>query len=119
MIDQKDVEILTHLRNDARKKVTKIAKNVFLPTTTVYDRIRAHHKKGFVKRSVALLDFNKLGYPITALIAFKAANSSKRELETFLSTHSSINSMYRINLGYDFFVESVFEDMAKLHEFLI
>ena len=118
MVSKKDVEILSHLRQDARKKVTDLSRKVHLPPTTVYGKMKSHEKKGFVKRHVALLDFSKLGYSTTALVAFKVENNKREEFQKFISEHTNINSLYRINFGHDFLAEFIFEDMSKLQEFI-
>jgi DNA-binding Lrp family transcriptional regulator len=118
MIKEKDMEILAHLRKDARKKVTEISKKLKMPVTTIYDRLKAHNKKGIVKKHVALLDFTKLGYHAAALIALKVANEKRNELRDYLSEHPNVNSLYRINFDHDFLTEVIFEDVSKLQEFI-
>ena len=118
MIKQKDMEILSHLRQDARKKVTEIAKKLDMPATTIYDRLKLHKRKGFVKKHVALLDFSKLGYHAPALVALKVDNDKREPLRKYLLDHPNLNSLYRINFGYDFLVEVIFENIPKLHEFM-
>ncbi|MBW2983959.1 Lrp/AsnC family transcriptional regulator [Candidatus Woesearchaeota archaeon] len=118
MLKEKDMEILSHLRNNARKKVTEISKKVKMPVTTIYDRLKTHDKKGIVKKHVALLDFSKLGYHATALVALKVANEKKKELQDYLSKHKNVNSLYRVNFDHDFLAEVIFEDVSKLQEFV-
>ncbi len=118
MITEKHLKILSHLRKDARKKITEISKMIGVPVTTIYDNVRAQKKKGIVKKHVALLDFGKLGYPTSALIAIKADHSNRDELEQFLSKHQNVNSLYRINSDHDFLAEVVFENAARLYEFV-
>lgn len=117
MIPRKDAQILFHLRNNARKKITHISKGMGVPVTTIYDRIRSHQKKGIVKKHVTLLDFSKLGYNTTALIAMRIDREKRSELRDYLSKHPNVNSLYRVDVEHDFLVEMVFENMAKLHDF--
>ncbi len=118
MIREKDLEILSHLRENARKKVTEISKIVKMPVTTIYDRLKSHDKKGIVKKHVALLDFSKLGYHATALVALKVSNQKRNALQDFLSKHHNVNSLYRVNFEHDFLAEVIFEDISKLQEFI-
>ena len=118
MVKQKDLEILAHLRKDARKKVTEISRKLKMPVTTVYDRLRAHLKRGIVKKHVALVDFSKLGYTTTALIALKVSAENKDSLKEYLSQHYNINSLYRVDFGYDFLCEIVVKNASKLREFV-
>jgi Lrp/AsnC family transcriptional regulator, leucine-responsive regulatory protein len=118
MISEKDIEILSHLRKDARKKVTHISREMNLPVTTVYDKIKSHRKKGIVKKHVALLDYGKLGYNANVLLAMKVSRERRDELKEYLTNHPNVNSLYRVNFGHDFMVEGIFENMARMHEFV-
>ena len=118
MVTTKDLTILSHLRNNARKKVTEIAQEMDIPLTTIYDRIRAHKKKGFVKKHVALLDFAKLGYPTSAVVAFSVDRDQRDALYEYLQNHTNTNTLYRVDFGHDFLAEMVFENQARLHEFV-
>ncbi len=118
IISKKDVEILSHLRNDARKKITKISRSIEIPVTTIYDKVKAHEKKGIIKKNVALLDYTKLGFSTTALIAMKVVSGQRNKLQEFLQEHQNVNSLYRVNFEHDFLAECIFEDGGKLQEFL-
>jgi len=117
-ISEKDVEIISHLRKNARNKVTTISRSIEMPVTTIYDRVKVQHNKGIIKKSVALLDFNKIGFNSVSLIALKTNKHNKEELKEFLHNHSNINSLYRINNGHDFLAECIFEDANKLQDFI-
>lgn len=118
MISEKDVQILSMMRRDARRRVTNISRQMKMPVTTLYDRIRSHTKNGIVKRYVTLLDFRKLGYNATSLVAFKADIASRQQLYEYLRSHPNVNSLYRVNREHDFVAEVVFENLARLQEFL-
>jgi Lrp/AsnC family transcriptional regulator for asnA, asnC and gidA len=118
MITEKDVKILCHLRKDARKKVTEISRTTMMPATTIYDRLKVHRRTGIVKRHTALLDFRKLGYNATAMVALKVSNDHREQLREYLQNHPNINSLYRVNTEHDFLAEVVFENLSKLQEFL-
>ncbi|MBS3121890.1 Lrp/AsnC family transcriptional regulator [Candidatus Woesearchaeota archaeon] len=118
MITNKDVNLLSHLRTNARQKVTEISKSTGMPATTIYGRIKVHETSGLVKKHVALIDFSKLGYTTTSLIALKVEKEKREQLENYLSAHPNMNSLYRINYGHDFLVEMVFENMSRLQCFL-
>lgn len=117
MITKKDMEIISHLRQDARKKITSISKEMGMPVTTIYDKIKAHKRKGIIKKHVALLDYGKLGYSTIAMIALKVPKEKRDELSTFLIKHPLVNSLYRVNSEHDFLVEIITGDMLSLKEF--
>ncbi len=116
MISRKDAEIISHLRKNSRKKVTHIAKDIGVPVTTIYDRLRYHEKKGVLKH-ISLIDFSKLGLHSKLHVAIKTERDSRESLEQFLLAHPNINSLYKVNYGYDYLLEAVFSDLGKAQQF--
>ena len=115
MLREKDFKIIPHLRNNSRKKITQISKELGIPVTTVYDRIKAQEKK-LIRKYTALMNFSALGYHTKALIALKIS-SSREEFEKFIKSHPNTNSFYKINYDYDYLVEAVFRDMKEANDF--
>ena len=118
MITEKDLKIIAHMRTNARKKVTEMSKEVKMPATTIYDKIRNHERKGIVKRHVALVDFSKLGFNTKVMLCLSVGRDRREELKKYLMQHPNINSLYRIDFGPDFIAEAIFQDNSKLQEFL-
>jgi len=117
MFSKKDAEIISHLRNNARKKITNISKEMKIPVTTIYDKVRAHEKK-YIKKHVTLLDFQKLGMYARANLAIKVERSSRNALQKFLVEHPNVNSLSRVDFGSDFLADVVFKDNGELHGFI-
>lgn len=107
--------ILKHLRNNARKTLTSISKETGIPTSTVFDRLRAH-EKGVIKKYTSIVDFPKLGYNIRAKIMLEAKD--KENILAFLLMSPYINSLYRISGRFDFLADCIFKDMKELYAFL-
>ena len=117
MFSKKDAEIISHLRNNARKKITNISKEMKIPVTTIYDKVRAHEKK-YIKKHVTLLDFQKLGMYARANLEIKVERSSRNALQKFLVEHPNVNSLSRVDFGSDFLADVVFKDNGELHGFI-
>ena len=43
---------------------------------------------------------------------------SRQKIEVYLLKHLSVNSIYRINNGYSYFVESVHKDLNEAEDYL-
>jgi DNA-binding Lrp family transcriptional regulator len=117
MLSEKDKIIFNHLRKNARINLTDIAKITGIPASTIYDRVRSN-EKCIVKKHTTLLDFAKLGYNAKAKIALKVNPEDRKRLFDFLSTCKNVNSMYRINYGYDFLVEVIFPGIVDVEDFI-
>ena len=118
MITEKDKTIISHLRNNARKKVTEISKDINIPATTIYDRIKSQQRQGLIKKHVSLLDFAKIGYNTNVLLAFKVEKENRDAFKDYLQKHSNVNTLYRTDFGFDYLAEVVFKDNSQLREFL-
>jgi DNA-binding Lrp family transcriptional regulator len=117
MISKKDAEIISHLRKNAREKITTISKHTDIPATTIYDKVRVHEKK-IVKKHVTLLDFPKLGLNATAHIAITTERNTKDALQRYLLEHPNVNSLYKANFGSDFIAEVVFKNFSEVESFV-
>ncbi len=114
---KKDLLILSQLRNNARMSLTKMSKNIQVPVSTIFDRLKLNEKDIIIKHT-SLIDFSKLGYNARANITIKVDKNDKEELKNYLSKHHSVNSLYRINNGFDFMVEGIFKHILELEEFI-
>lgn len=116
-LNKKDMELIAHLRTDARMPLTKMSKKTCIPVSTLFDRLKANEDK-FIVKHTSLLNFEKLGYLTRANITLKVEREDKDRLKEFLLKNCSINSVYRINNGFDFMIEAVFKEIRDLEEFL-
>jgi hypothetical protein len=71
-----------------------------------------------VRKHISLIDFNKLGYSSCALVLFQTMRDSKNRLQSYLQNHENVNSLYRLDFGYHFLAEMVFENLSNLQEFV-
>jgi Lrp/AsnC family transcriptional regulator for asnA, asnC and gidA len=117
-ITGKDIEILEHFRKNARKKVTDIAKDVNIPATTVYDKLRSFQNKGIITKHSTIIDFSKIGYQSLSIILFEPSNEKRNSLKEYLVSHPNVNSFYRADYDKHFITECVFEDYDSLNDFV-
>ncbi len=115
MMKKEDLEIICHIRNNCRTKITKVAKKVGMPASTVYEKIR--NDAGIISKYACLLNFEKLGMPARVYFVIKADKTLKDPLRTFLDNQFFINNFWKINNGYDFMFEAVFRDMNDVELF--
>lgn len=116
-MDKKDIVFLTHLRNNARETLTKISKKTHIPISTLYDRLKMH-EGSLITKYTTLIDFTKLGYLCKANITIKVDIEDRDEVKTYLLSQNSVNSLYKINNGYDFLIEGVFKHVKEMEDFM-
>ena len=110
-----DAQMLSHLRQDARKGLTYISKNTGIPVSTLFDRLKATKA---ILRHTCLLHYPALGFSCKALLLFRTNKNHKAALGQFLCRHPYINTVHKINNGNDFCAEGIFRDLSHLEQFL-
>lgn len=69
MLDQKDIDIVTALQEDARATYADIARKVGLSPSSVHDRVRKLEVGGVIKAYRTEVDPQALGLHVTALVS--------------------------------------------------
>ncbi len=118
MLKEKELLILSHFRSDARISLTKLSKITRIPVSTIFDKLNEYKKAKIIKKCTSLVDFKKLGYEIRMQILLSAGKDLRESLQKFLVQHPRVNTVFRINNGFDFLVEALFKDMEELDEFM-
>ncbi len=112
-----DLLIISCLRQDARMKLTDMSKVTKIPVSTLFDKIKIY-EGGVIKKHTALVRFDKLGYQAKALIAFSTAPQNKQKLLELLDKNRNVNSLHKINNGWDYMAEVVFPGVKEVEEFI-
>ena len=107
---------MTFFRNNARENLTRISRLTAIPVSTIFDKLR-EYEKDLIKKHATLVDFRKLGFDIRANLLFKISREQRDDFKDFLIKHENINSVFKVNNGFDFLVETVFKDMNDMQKF--
>ncbi len=108
---------LQHLREDARKKLTAISKDTNIPISTLFDFLKELQGTIFT-RSTVLLNYPHLGYHAQAYIFVRVRPECKEKLRKHLLSHSNVNTVHKINNGWDFVVETIHKNIKDLDAYL-
>lgn len=112
-----DYLLMTYLRQNARESLTKLSRMTKIPVSTIFDKIRSYERDSVLKHTT-LVDFARLGFSTRAKMILKTEKKDRDQLRQHLISHMSVNSVYKINNGYDFLVDGVFRDMREVEDFL-
>lgn len=115
-IKKKDIDIIMRLRNNARESLTDMSKKINIPVSTIYDRLKEHHGE-LIKRHTSLLDFAVLGFNTRASICIAIDKQQKDSINTYLHKNQYVNSVFKINNGYDFMIDGVFRSIKDMEDF--
>ncbi len=119
MLELKSKEriLLSHFRRNARESLTTISRETRVPVSTVFDKLK-HYEQSFIRKHTTLVDFSKLGYQTRANVMLKVAVEQRNALKEHLLRCEHVNSLFKVNNGYDFLVEMVFRHIKDLEDFL-
>ena len=117
MLSTTELMILAHLRKNARQSLTLISKKTNTPISTVYDKLHYRYR-GVVQKFTTLVDFSTLGFNTRAHVILRVDKEERAKLREYLINHQNVNSLYRINNGYDFLLEGIFCHLKELDSFM-
>ncbi len=112
MFDNRNLLILSELRRNARESLTNMSKRTHIPVSTIFEKLR--NNNDLIRKHTTLLNFNRLGYNIVVNVLVKLRKDYRELLRKFLLSSVNVNSLYKVNNGYDFLFEGVFEDISKM-----
>ena len=118
MLKESEFLLLSHFRNNARISLTKLSRLTKIPVSTIFDRLQYYERKRVITKNTSLLNFKKLGFDVRNQILIACNSSNRDDLQNFLVNHPSVNTIFRINNGFDFIVETVFRNMNEMDDFM-
>lgn len=68
--DEVSGRILRQYLRDSRQSFRKIARETSVSSGTVASRVKEMEERGIIKKYIALLDYEKLGYELTVITEF-------------------------------------------------
>jgi Lrp/AsnC family leucine-responsive transcriptional regulator len=110
-------EIICQLRQNARISLTRMSRKTSIPVSTLHEKLKSY-RNGLVRKYTALIDFSAFGYATKANMFLKFEREDKESVRAYLMKNQNVNSLYRINNGYDYLVEGVFRNIKEAEEFL-
>lgn len=113
---KKDIVLITFLRNNSRENLTKISRLTAIPVSTIFDKVK-EFERDLIKKHTSLIDFKKIGFDIKVNMLLKVMRDSREELKEFLLKNENINSVFKVNNGFDFLIEAIFRNMNDMQRF--
>lgn len=115
-MNKKDFQIIANLRKNARMSLTNMSKKTGIPVSTIFKRLK-QHENTLINKHTSLLDFSRLGYNTIAMIKLKVDREDREALTNHLRLHPSVNTVYKINNGFDFLIQGIFKQIKEMEEF--
>ena len=117
-LDEIDVKILTKLVSTARLSDRSIAEQIGVSPPTVLARVEKLERNKIIKSYSALLDHEKLGYDLTAIIEVTSIKNKVVEVEKVLSKYENVCAIYDITGLTDMIIVAKFRNRKELSNFV-
>ena len=116
--DETDEKILKNLMVDARLSARQLALKLGMSTVTMLSRIKKLEKEKIIKGYTAIIDHEKLGYNLTAVIEIIGKKDKIVDIETELAKIENVCGVYDITGNTDTLIIAKFKERNELSEFV-
>ncbi|HET7284254.1 MAG TPA: Lrp/AsnC family transcriptional regulator [Nitrososphaeraceae archaeon] len=117
-MDETNVKILRKLLSDARLSYRKIAEEIGVSPPTILSRVEKLESDNIIKFYSAVLDHEKLGYDLTAIIEVTAVKGKITEVERHIARLSNVCAVYDITGLTDMVIIAKFKNRKDLSNFV-
>ena len=118
MIDETDIKIIDYLRKDGRASFSEIADDIGLATSTVAGRVQKLEEKGIITGFRPVIDYEELGFKLTAMIDIRAESQKIVETAEKLKQNERVISFFEVTGETDMIIISRFTDRKDMNSFL-
>jgi DNA-binding Lrp family transcriptional regulator len=121
-LDDIDLAILRELQHDGRISNVELARRVNLSPPATHARVRRLDEEGYIRRYVALLDQEKVGYDMTCFISVSLQLHQHEELEGFHATILEIPEVlecHHVTGEFDYLLKVVVRSRQDLQRLIV
>ena len=115
--DELDLKILTRLLNDGRASFREMAHEFHVSTTTVASRVSRLEKAGIIKGYSATVNFERLGYDLTAITQILVSKGKLYQMEKEIAKLQGVCAVYDVTGEFDAVVIAKFRNRWELGRF--
>lgn len=117
-MDELGLKILQLLQRNARLSYREIARELNVAVGTVYNRIKRMEEKGVIRGFCVALDYEKVGFGLTAVIGIKARGREIVRIEREIAKNPRVMQVYDVTGEYDIIAVAKFRDRADMNRFV-
>jgi Lrp/AsnC family transcriptional regulator, leucine-responsive regulatory protein len=121
VLDNVDIKILDFLQKDAQLSNLELSKRVNLSAPAVHARIKRLETEGYIKKHVAILNHEKLGFDLLCFV-FMSTNMHQAEklslLEDTLKSMKEVLECHCLTGEYDYLLKVACKDRKELEMFI-
>lgn len=112
------MRILRHLMMDGRQSARQLALRLDMSTVTMSARIKKLEKEGIISGYAAMINHEKLGYCLTAIIEVVAKNDKMLQIEDRIAKFENVCGVYDVTGTTDTMIVAKFKTRDDLSKFV-
>ena len=120
-LDKLDYKILNILQEDNTIAIKDLAERIGLSFTPTYERVKSLKNNGIIKKYVAIVDREKVGYELVAYCNVTIKNKSVeilRDFEEKLNKCPDIVEVVSVSGVYDYMIKIVTKNIKEYNDFV-
>ena len=117
-LDDKDIQIIKHLKKDGRASLRNIAEELDLSPSTVSNRFHRLKQERVIKDFKPVLDHEKIGFNLTAVIDVRVESEMKDRVFPSLENLDNVVSAFVVTGDTDMVIVCKFVDRENMYGFL-
>jgi len=117
-LDETDDKILKHLLVDARQSARQLALKLGMSTVTILSRMKKLEKEKIILGYTTIIDHEKIGYSLTAIIEIIAKNDKVMDIENEIAKFENVCGVYDITGSTDTIIIAKFKERTELSKFV-
>jgi DNA-binding Lrp family transcriptional regulator len=117
-MDKLDFHIIQSLNVNARKSFRHIAKDLKVSLSTISNRVKKLEEEGIIERYIPVVNTEKIGYELTAIINIKLTHGKLIEVQEKISKDNHVSAVYDITGDWDSIIVAHFKDRRDLNSFI-
>ncbi len=121
-LDELDQKILAIVQRDGRITNADLAQQIHLSPPAAHARLKRLQARGIIRGFVALLDHERLGYDLMALIHVTLAQHQRERVQEFraaIQTMPQVLECFHVTGEYDYLLKVVVRNRQELERFLV
>ncbi|MFQ5710615.1 MAG: Lrp/AsnC family transcriptional regulator [Candidatus Geothermarchaeales archaeon] len=118
MLDETDIKILRVLQENVRSSYREIARRAGVSVGTALSRIKNLERRGVIRGYGVVLDPEKLGYAIVAIIEVVVSKGKLLEVEREVAKSPNVYGVYDVTGESDAIVIARFKQRQELSRFI-
>ena len=111
-----DAKLVNELLGNGRASLRSLGDDLDVSVTTVSNHLRDLEDTGVIRGYSPVVDYDEVGYDVTAIIQLKVEGDSLPEITETLSQQNQMISVYEVTGDYDVIAVGKFRDTDGMND---